>query len=992
MKKLISILLTASMLSGSAAMPFTAIAADTSAEEEAHSLEPREINVKHMDLNKLYDLQSDPTSVAVTDYEYTTIDEVYTELCGGEYAGVGSYNRGLRYFMHTGSNERTLIDQNGKLHKFEVIYPEVVVRMKEGVKLPIDKISNALADKGYKAPTMANEGDTYRLFGSMTYEQFNTLLEMLTKLPDAVSVTGHLAVYEDTVNSISGGYSIRIGLPYVMDENNESYKELMKIASSVGYKEGTYESIAAIGDYQLFLCKEDANAQTNPYKLFKYLEDNDYLYSSPITSTCLALTNPVVYFCNISYPMDNEAPADLGNDTFNKLRDLNADTFKNVFRYYNIAPRYAFSEYNNIDDALTSKYLLSDYYVVEHTDGWFSFYNEELKEYKTVRSTIIDGNEVKLPFADVDEKAYAVYQDDDFASKYIAPNVSVTSAYFLSGESSHMGTAVYLKTSAGDYVYYNNYDIGEVIMPVADFCKLQKIIREELAKHPDWNDGGSVDLTGIYNLEPYRLKSDDKFDEDIDFTKGTKTMTLDDVKEIAKKKKNITWSDFADFKGDWNSIDAYSHMCRFELEDGYYLIVEGNPPEAPDVLRLYHKDDPDFIDLRYHNVNKYISEQFLKDLKNMSEEELTALFTEKGMTEEKGYKAWTKETAPKALENYYLKFLVKLPASFTDSKGNTIINETSDAKELSKMADDNSFDEQLHNFLGSFNVDITSQFAMTGHFEYRSEGSGDAKVYRRYIVMSANGTVGNAFTRDEAYQMLAGTLNFIQFSPQFAGFEYESRIPCYGAEDTGKLKGDANNDGQVDMADVVFIMQSLANPDKYELSAEGRANADIDGDGVTVGDAQSIQKHLLGIIDYITDLDTIRTMISDFVADQMIHITVVPKEKMPEQFADKYVFVNWNAAQSDGLAYDEFLRKNYITRSLIRSIPYDVDDDSELNKVCEKLYLYALENNIGVGVYRSGNIIRLVYDWRYEEDNKKMEKFIKDNNIDPDMIHIEILE
>ena len=61
------------------------------------------------------------------------------------------------------------------------------------------------------------------------------------------------------------------------------------------------------------------------------------------------------------------------------------------------------------------------------------------------------------------------------------------------------------------------------------------------------------------------------------------------------------------------------------------------------------------------------------------------------------------------------------------------------------------------------------------------------------------------------------------------------------------VSGDANCDKQMDMSDVVLIMQSLANPDKYQLSAQGCYNADMNGDGITVGDAQAIQNQLLGI-------------------------------------------------------------------------------------------------------------------------------------------------
>lgn len=61
--------------------------------------------------------------------------------------------------------------------------------------------------------------------------------------------------------------------------------------------------------------------------------------------------------------------------------------------------------------------------------------------------------------------------------------------------------------------------------------------------------------------------------------------------------------------------------------------------------------------------------------------------------------------------------------------------------------------------------------------------------------------------------------------------------------------GDSNADGSRDMADVVFIMQAMANPNKYKLSAIGRFNADIHdtGDGITLMDAQAMQNRLLGI-------------------------------------------------------------------------------------------------------------------------------------------------
>ena len=66
----------------------------------------------------------------------------------------------------------------------------------------------------------------------------------------------------------------------------------------------------------------------------------------------------------------------------------------------------------------------------------------------------------------------------------------------------------------------------------------------------------------------------------------------------------------------------------------------------------------------------------------------------------------------------------------------------------------------------------------------------------------------------------------------------------------GYILGDANGDGEVELADAIFIMQSLANPDKYQIRPELRVNADVyeRGSGITANDALAIQKYLLGLV------------------------------------------------------------------------------------------------------------------------------------------------
>ncbi len=63
------------------------------------------------------------------------------------------------------------------------------------------------------------------------------------------------------------------------------------------------------------------------------------------------------------------------------------------------------------------------------------------------------------------------------------------------------------------------------------------------------------------------------------------------------------------------------------------------------------------------------------------------------------------------------------------------------------------------------------------------------------------------------------------------------------------MYGDANCDGKVTLADATSILQSLANADKYALSEQGAANADINGeDGVSADDALVIKKVYANII------------------------------------------------------------------------------------------------------------------------------------------------
>ncbi len=89
-------------------------------------------------------------------------------------------------------------------------------------------------------------------------------------------------------------------------------------------------------------------------------------------------------------------------------------------------------------------------------------------------------------------------------------------------------------------------------------------------------------------------------------------------------------------------------------------------------------------------------------------------------------------------------------------------------------------------------------------------------------------------------------------APTAAPTEAPTQAPTAGIP--ASKYGDANCDDVVTMADAAAIYQALGNADKYALSEQGAANADVNGSaGLTADDAITIQKVVANLI-VITDL------------------------------------------------------------------------------------------------------------------------------------------
>ena len=106
---------------------------------------------------------------------------------------------------------------------------------------------------------------------------------------------------------------------------------------------------------------------------------------------------------------------------------------------------------------------------------------------------------------------------------------------------------------------------------------------------------------------------------------------------------------------------------------------------------------------------------------------------------------------------------------------------------------------------------------------------------------------------------LAWITSFLQDEAHLAGGEQPTTVPTTEPTEpqqgttkpSGKeVWGDANCDGKVTIADAAALFQAIGNGDKYALTAQGAANADVidNGEGLTIKDGVAIQAVDAGLI------------------------------------------------------------------------------------------------------------------------------------------------
>jgi hypothetical protein len=165
-----------------------------------------------------------------------------------------------------------------------------------------------------------------------------------------------------------------------------------------------------------------------------------------------------------------------------------------VFRIYNTPIYYVFAHHDNIDSVLACREMLSEYYALKINDEYTYWIDN-------------DGKYIPLNAATENARAMEVFETGEVI-RYIGTDVIVYNTYYLSGQSTHTGAAIYYRTNKGDYVFFKHYDVGEKLFPVEAFCAFLKAVLSDEKNDFSPDKVGTPDLSQIWDLSPYDFRSD----------------------------------------------------------------------------------------------------------------------------------------------------------------------------------------------------------------------------------------------------------------------------------------------------------------------------------------------------------------------------------------------------------------------------------------------------------------------------------------------------
>lgn len=257
---------------------------------------------------------------------------------------------------------------------------------------------------------------------------------------------------------------------------------------------------------------------------------------------------------------------------------------------------------------------------------------------------------------------------------------------------------------------------------------------------------------------------------------------------------------------------------EFELLDGLgsnalYVEYTAEKTDIPEKLAAYIKDrkiDPDLVKTgvsgSFSKQNESVVGISFEEFSKLTEDEVKAMFEEKGLTDSMYYRLWTEVNINDEVGHEAIWVILKPnPFPVSDSE---IADSYKVCWEDDRFASALGLPKELFEFKQNTPVRI---------------GIGDNNG--KYCSCNINAKAANS---SDTEKLLAAALNYVQLSPYFVSFHYD--YLGWRVAPAVQVKGDVNGDGKFTIADVVTFKKWL-----YGISDTPLANweaADFCEDGV----------------------------------------------------------------------------------------------------------------------------------------------------------------
>lgn len=214
---------------------------------------------------------------------------------------------------------------------------------------------------------------------------------------------------------------------------------------------------------------------------------------------CVLLIGLISMLILNSYATEYPDPFDSRNVPENLVNLANPDEGNILFRYYNIPLRFAFTNFNSIEAILENATENSiPLYALETSGGQ-----------RVVFKTQDNGISYEALYDENDQGEWASPSFQEHrtgeAIRTVSSDVIIESIYYLKGENSKMGTAIYYKTNLGDYVFFSRSSIDEYLFSAEAFFEYQRALYAESIQQGD--KLGGLDYSR-WDLSSYDYRSD----------------------------------------------------------------------------------------------------------------------------------------------------------------------------------------------------------------------------------------------------------------------------------------------------------------------------------------------------------------------------------------------------------------------------------------------------------------------------------------------------